>query len=108
MGLAGMALSDPKGRLAVLAGFAVFTAFAAATQDVVIDAWRIESAYDAEELDLLTASYKLGYQIAIILTGSVILPRGERPRLGLRLRVLRRRHGHRAGRDPARPRAGSC
>ena len=73
VGLAGMALSDPKGRLAVLAGFAVFTAFAAATQDVVIDAWRIESAYDAEELDLLTASYKLGYQIAIILTGSVIL-----------------------------------
>ena len=72
-GLAGMAASDPRRQLATLTSFAVVTAFAAATQDVVIDAWRIESASDAEELDLLTASYKLGYQVAIILTGSVIL-----------------------------------
>ncbi len=73
VGLAGMAASDPRLRLGALTGFAVLTAFAGATQDVVIDAWRIESAEDGEELDLLTASYKLGYQIAIILTTSVIL-----------------------------------
>ena len=73
LGLAGMAASDPKLRLVMLTSFALLTAFAAATQDVVIDAWRIESAADGEELDLLTASYKLGYQIAVILTGSVIL-----------------------------------
>ena len=73
VGLAGMAASDPTVRLAALTGFALVTAFAAATQDVVIDAWRIEAADDREELDLLTASYKLGFQIAIILTSSVIL-----------------------------------
>ncbi len=76
-GLAGMAASDPHARLAALTGFALLAAFSAATQDVVIDAWRIESAADAEELDLLTASYKLGYQIASILTASVILLMAE-------------------------------
>jgi PAT family beta-lactamase induction signal transducer AmpG len=73
LGLLGMAASNPGARLAALGGFAVLTAFAAATQDVVVDAWRIEAAKDAEELDILTAAYKFGYQIAIILTGSVIL-----------------------------------
>ena len=76
-GLAGMAASDPHLRLEALTGFALLTAFCGATQDVVIDAWRIESADDGEELDLLTASYKLGYQIAIILTTSVILLMSE-------------------------------
>jgi PAT family beta-lactamase induction signal transducer AmpG len=73
VGILGMAASNPGVRLAALGGFAVLTAFAAATQDVVVDAWRIEAADDAEELDILTGAYKLGYQIAIILTASVIL-----------------------------------
>jgi MFS transporter, PAT family, beta-lactamase induction signal transducer AmpG len=73
LGLLGMAYADPKLQLQMLAVFALVTAFAAATQDVLIDAWRIESAADGQELDLLTASYKLGFQIAIILTTSVIL-----------------------------------
>lgn len=73
IGLLGMAASNPGLKLAALGGFAVLTAFSAATQDVLVDAWRIEIATDAEELDILTAAYKFGYQIAIILTGSVIL-----------------------------------
>ena len=73
IGLVGMASSNPGLRLQALIVFALITAFAAATQDVVVDAWRIEIADDAEELDLLTASYKLGYQIAIILSGTLIL-----------------------------------
>lgn len=72
-GLFGMASCDPHLRLQALAGFALLTAFSAATQDVVIDAWRIEIADDSAELDLLTSAYKLGYQIAAILTASVIL-----------------------------------
>ena len=72
-GLLGMAAADPHLRLQMLVGFALLTAFAAATQDVLIDAWRIETADDAAELDLLTAAYKLGYQVAVILTASVIL-----------------------------------
>jgi PAT family beta-lactamase induction signal transducer AmpG len=73
IGLLGMAYADPKLQLQMLVVFALVTAFAAATQDVLIDAWRIESAADGQELDLLTASYKLGYQVASILTLSVIL-----------------------------------
>ena len=73
IGLVGMAASNPGVRLQALVIFALVTAFSAATQDVVVDAWRIEIADDPEELDLLTASYKLGYQIAIILSGTLIL-----------------------------------
>jgi len=72
-GLIGMSLSDPKQHLATLAVFAVLTGVAAAVQDTVIDAWRIESARDADELGLLTAAYTLGYRAALIATESLIL-----------------------------------
>ncbi|HLI64945.1 MAG TPA: MFS transporter [Caulobacteraceae bacterium] len=72
-GLMGMAASDPKHHLAMLAAFAVFTGVAAATQDTVIDAWRIEIAEDADELGLLTAANTLGYRAALIGTEAVIL-----------------------------------
>ena len=42
--LVGMAFCDPKTELAQLAMFALLVAFASATQDIVIDAYRIESA----------------------------------------------------------------
>jgi PAT family beta-lactamase induction signal transducer AmpG len=73
VGLIGMAFCDPHVRLQALVAFAIVAAFAGATQDVVIDAWRIEIASDANELDLLTASYKLGYQAAQIMDASIIL-----------------------------------
>ncbi|MDR3507170.1 MAG: MFS transporter [Caulobacteraceae bacterium] len=72
VGLVGMGLSGP-GKIAALAGFAVLTGFAAAVQDTVIDAWRIETAQDADELGLLTAAYSLGYRGALIATESLIL-----------------------------------
>ena len=72
-GLIGMAASDPKTHLATMAVFAVLTGVAAAVQDTVVDAWRIESARDADELGLLTAAYSLGYRAALIATESLIL-----------------------------------
>jgi len=73
-GLIGMACAGfGKLNIAMLAGFAVFTGFAAAVQDTVIDAWRIESAADPDELGLLTAAYTLGYRAALIATESLIL-----------------------------------
>ena len=72
-GLVGMSLSSPKTGLAMLAGFAVFTGIAAATGDTAINAWRIETARDADELGLLTGAYTLGYRIALIGTEAVIL-----------------------------------
>ncbi len=72
-GLMGMAAVDPKLRLGWFVAAAALTAIGAATQDTAIDAWRIETAEDANELGLLTSAYSLGYRVALILTEAVIL-----------------------------------
>ena len=72
-GLVGMACIDPKAHLDWLAAMAVVTGVGAATQDCVIDAWRIEVSADADELGLLTAAYSLGFRIVLIGTEAVIL-----------------------------------
>ena len=73
VGLVGMSLSDPRTHLAVLIGFGLLTGVSAAAQDTVVDAWRIESADDKDELGLLTAAYSLGYRGALIATEALIL-----------------------------------
>ncbi len=72
-GLAAMAIIGPEGGLLRLAGAALLVAFASATQDIVVDAWRIEIADDADEIGLLTSAYSLGYRAALLVTESVIL-----------------------------------
>jgi MFS transporter, PAT family, beta-lactamase induction signal transducer AmpG len=67
-GLVGMALSDPVAHLPWMIGAGLFTGLCAASQDTVIDAWRIESAADGEELGLLTSAYSLGFRIALLAT----------------------------------------
>ena len=67
-GLLGMALAGPKASLLAFTGLTLLVAFASATQDIVIDAWRIEAAETAEELGLLTSAYQLGYRIALQIT----------------------------------------
>ena len=71
--LVAMALTGPGGDLTLFGAFALATAFASATQDIVIDAWRIEIADDAEELALLTAAHQLGYRTALLITEALIL-----------------------------------
>jgi PAT family beta-lactamase induction signal transducer AmpG len=72
-GLIGMAGSDPKTHLAWLTAWGLLAGISAAAQDTVIDAWRIESASDADEQGLLTAAYSLGFRGALICTEAVIL-----------------------------------
>ncbi len=72
-GLVGMACTDPRTQLGALVGFGLLVGVGAAAQDTVIDAWRIESAADADELGLLTAAYSLGYRAALIATEALIL-----------------------------------
>lgn len=72
-GLAAMALIGPSGGLLNLAAAAVVVAFASATQDIVVDAWRIEIADDGDELGLLTSAYSLGYRTALLVAESLIL-----------------------------------
>ncbi|MEQ1439810.1 MFS transporter [Fontimonas sp. SYSU GA230001] len=71
--LGGMAALQPHGGLFAFAALALCAAFASSTQDVCIDAWRIESAGDADELALLTAAYQLGYRAALLVTDALIL-----------------------------------
>lgn len=64
-GLAGMALTDPLHNLHLLVGFALLTAFASATQDIALDAFRIESA-DLSRQAAMAAAYQVGYRTAMI------------------------------------------
>src|SRR5690606_27829699 len=73
VGLAGMAIVRPEGGLAVFGALALVAAFASATQDIVIDAWRIEIADDTEELGLLTSGTQIGYRGALLVTDALIL-----------------------------------
>lgn len=68
---------DPARDLALMAAFAVFVGFTAATQDIVIDAWRIEAA-DVERQGVMAAAYQWGYRIAIVVAGAAPLVLAER------------------------------
>lgn len=68
-GLAGLALHDPTTQLATMVLCALLVAFASATQDIAIDAWRIE-ATDAERQGAMSAAYQLGYRLALIVAGA--------------------------------------
>lgn len=68
-GLCGIALSDPRESLAQLAGFALLTAFASATQDIALDAFRIESA-GSERQAAYAAMYQAGYRLGMIWAGA--------------------------------------
>jgi PAT family beta-lactamase induction signal transducer AmpG len=72
-GLAAMAILTPKPGLLPIGVAALVVAFATATQDIVIDAWRIESARTSEELGLLTGNYQLGYRVAVLVSDAWIL-----------------------------------
>ena len=66
LGLANLSLADPTAGVRGLAMWTLFVAFCAATQDVAIDAWRIESAA-IEMQGAMAAAYQIGYRAALIL-----------------------------------------
>ncbi len=68
LGLWCVSGSHPAANLGLVAGLAVLVAFASATQDVVIDAWRIEAA-GQERQGAMAAMYQWGYRIAILTAG---------------------------------------
>jgi PAT family beta-lactamase induction signal transducer AmpG len=73
VGLIGMAAQDPSAQLAGMIAFGLLAGVGAASQDTVIDAWRIEIAADPDELGLLTAAYSLGFRAALVATEALIL-----------------------------------
>ncbi len=71
-GLVGMALLDPQVALEPVVWCALVVAFASATQDIALDAFRIESA-DAQHQAALAATYQTGYRLAMIWAGAGVL-----------------------------------
>jgi PAT family beta-lactamase induction signal transducer AmpG len=72
-GLVGMAVVGPASGLTVIVAFAIVVAFASATQDIVVDAWRIEAADDSDEMGLLSSAAQLGYRVAILVADAAII-----------------------------------
>jgi PAT family beta-lactamase induction signal transducer AmpG len=67
-----MALGDPKVDRMHLALWAVVLAFASATLDIAVDAWRVESGTDQEQ-GPLAAGYQIGYRISNFMAGAIAL-----------------------------------
>lgn len=71
--LIGMAVASVGHGLVVLGVLALIVAFASSTQDIVVDAWRIETARNPDELGVLTSSYTFGYRAAMLTSEALIL-----------------------------------
>src|SRR5690348_15495421 len=67
--LANVALSDPAVSIAHVAVFSLGVAFFAATQDIAVDAWRIESA-SADKQGAMAAAYQIGYRTALMVASA--------------------------------------
>jgi len=72
LGLIGMSSVDPKQALNVLVWCALLVAFGSATQDIALDAFRIESA-NSDHQAALAATYQTGYRLALIWAGAGVL-----------------------------------
>ncbi len=72
VGVVGMALTDPAQNLNRIAQFAILVAFASATQDIALDAYRIE-AVQQEWQAAMAATYQTGYRVAMIVASAGVL-----------------------------------
>ncbi len=69
IGLSGLALTDPGQHIGMIAAFALLVAFASATQDISVDAYRIE-AVAADLQGAMASTYVLGYRLALLVAGA--------------------------------------
>ena len=69
LSLLGMGLSDPQQHLSFTILFALLTSFFSATQDISLDAYRIESS-SIQMQGALSAMYQAGYRLAMIWAGA--------------------------------------
>lgn len=73
LGFVGLAATDPAKAIGTFALFAFLAALASATQDVAVDAWRIDVADEDTPVELLSSIYQFGYRIASIVGGALAL-----------------------------------
>ena len=79
----GLAVTNPATNIGTFAIYAVIAALASATQDVAVDAWRIDVADAQSPVELLSAIYQFGYRIASIVGGALALVLAARMSWGL-------------------------
>ena len=70
---AGLGATNPATNIGWFAIFAVIGAFSSATQDIAVDAWRIDVADENATVELLSAVYQFGYRTASIIGGAFAL-----------------------------------
>ena len=70
--MVGMASTDPLVNLSHMVFFALAVAFASATQDIALDAYRIE-AVELRLQGAMAATYQAGYRLAMILASAGVL-----------------------------------
>jgi MFS transporter, PAT family, beta-lactamase induction signal transducer AmpG len=69
--IASLALTDPRGDATATVAIAVLVAFLSASQDIVVDAWRIEMLGEDEERQAWgLAAYVWGYRAALLASGA--------------------------------------
>lgn len=69
IGLLALAQVNPAEKLLMFTLFAALVAWLSATQDIVLDAYRVELA-GVEMQGVLAASYQYGYRVAIVVSGA--------------------------------------
>ncbi len=69
LGLLGMAFTDPQQHLMAIALLALLVAFSSSTQDIAIDAFRIEAAI-REFQGAMASTYVFGYRVALLVAGA--------------------------------------
>lgn len=72
LGLIAISLTDPGADFALTASVAVFIGFAGASQDIVVDAWRIEVVPASKQGAMLT-TYQWGHRTSFLVAGAVPL-----------------------------------
>ena len=68
-GLTLLSTTNPLDNVVNVALFALLASFSAATQDIAIDAWRIE-AVEADRQAAMAANYQLGYRLGMLVSGA--------------------------------------
>lgn len=69
--LVTLSLLDPKSQLGMFSLLAGMGAFASATQDIAINAWRIDVADEEATLDILSTIYQMGYRFSSLVGGAL-------------------------------------
>jgi len=70
--IAGLAVSDPVMNIGLTLGIGAVLAFVSASQDILIDAWRIET-FAPRNMGTALAGYVWGYRAALLISGSGVI-----------------------------------